>query len=79
MFLSQNLQVIAAAATGEKTASDPVAIFTIVPRPPTLIRPTRKKGVLHVKTSGVILRMIITFSGSDGMSFATPDDMVVDV
>lgn len=36
----------------------------MVPRPPILMRPTRRKGVLQVRMLGVMRRMIMTFSGS---------------
>lgn len=54
-----------------------MASRTIVPRPPTLIRPKRRKGVLQVMISGVILRITITFSGSLGINLAAPDAIAV--
>merc|ERR1711977_594034 len=66
-------------ATGEKTARLPLASLTMVPLPPILILPKRRKGVEQMRTSGVILRMIMTFSGSAGMSLLADEAMVTTV
>lgn len=41
----------------------------MVPRPPILRRPNRRKGAEHVVILGETRRMTITLDGSDGMSF----------
>lgn len=41
----------------------------MVPRPPTLRRPNRRKGAEHVVILGETCRITITLDGSDGMSF----------
>jgi hypothetical protein len=65
-------------ATGEKTAREPVAILTIVPRPPILRWPKRRKGTLRVVMLGVTSRMTMTFAGSEGMSLAADLEVIVD-
>lgn len=47
-----------------------------VARPPTFMRPKRRKGTESVVTLGVISRMTITSSGFEGTSL---DDMVAEV
>lgn len=64
-------------ATGEKTAREPDWSLTRVPRPPTLMRPNRRKGVLKVVIAGATSRMTITLAGSDGMRLAA--DLEVDM
>lgn len=59
---------VSVSATGENTARFPDCNFTTVPRPPILILPKRRKGVLQVRTSGTTRLITMTFSGSDGMS-----------
>jgi hypothetical protein len=41
----------------------------MVPRPPILRRPNRRKGAEHVVMFGEICRITITFDGSDGINF----------
>jgi hypothetical protein len=56
-------------AVGEKTARAPDCRRTIVPRPPTLIRPNREKGIEKVvMVFGITSRMTMTFDGSNGTS-----------
>lgn len=40
----------------------------MVPRPPTLRRPNRRKGAEHVVMLGVTCRITITLDGSEGTS-----------
>ena len=51
--------------------------FTIVPRPPILMREKRRKGVLQTRMLGVRRRIIITLSGSEGMSLLTLEAIIV--
>ena len=64
-------------ATGEKMARFPVRSLTIVPRPPTLSMPKRRKGVERVVIVGVTSRITITLDGSEGMSFAADLEVIV--
>lgn len=64
-------------ATGEKTAREPVFSLTMVPRPPILIKPKRRKGTLRVVIVGVISRITMTFAGSAGTSFAADLDVAM--
>ena len=47
----------------------------MVPLPPIFNMPKRRKGTEQVMRLGVILRITITFSGSEGMSL---DDIFAD-
>jgi hypothetical protein len=65
-------------ATGEKTAREPVAILTMVPRPPILRWPKRRKGTLRVVILGVTSRITMTLAGSEGMSFAADLEVILE-
>jgi hypothetical protein len=65
-------------ATGEKTAREPVAILTMVPRPPILRWPKRRKGTPRVVTLGVTSRITMTLAGSEGMNFAADLEVILE-
>ena len=75
--VSLSLFTVSVRATGEKTATEPLAIRTNVALLPILMRPKRRKGALQVTILGLTWRMTVTFSGSEGINFCAPDAIVL--